>query len=77
MKAPLSRHPPPYVQPINGSEARSKRGVRCPSSACDEARARRGVVSRGGGGGSQRRVQAAIGQTPGQLIDLHYVNYSG
>lgn len=22
-------------------------------------------------------MQAVIGQTPGQLIDLHYVNYSG
>lgn len=28
-------------------------------------------------GNSQQRVQAVIGQTPGQLIDLHYVNYSG
>lgn len=46
MRAPLSRRPRPYVQPVNAGDGSCRRGVK-----------------------------AVTGQTPGQLIDLHYVNY--
>lgn len=47
--------------------ADKKTGGRSSSPAHGEARANRG--------NSQHCGQAVTGQTPGQLIDLHYVNY--
>lgn len=67
MKAPLSRRPQPHVEPISGVERGQKNGGRSSSPAHGEARANRG--------NSQHCGQAVTGQTPGQLIDLHYVNY--
>lgn len=67
MKAPLSRRPQPYVEPINADECGQKGGTLllfCPQR-----------TSRANRANSQRHVQALTGLTPGQLIDLHYVNY--
>lgn len=66
MKAPLSCHPQPYGEPLNSSERGPKGGAGLLLSSQSQSQWRH-----------QHCAKAVTAQTPGQLIDLHYSNYSG